>query len=264
MRLSLVASLALIGICFYAVCAGASPVSLGDATSLKTASPVFIYTAAESSYGVAADDTDFLFRLGMLEGHLIIGHDLLKANKPALALPHFGHPVRELYADLSDYLEKKKAPAFDDKLIKLEAAVSAAPDSPDTETLYQSTIAAVHQARQTVPEQVRNSVPEMIRVCADTIDAASGEYGEALEHGRVETIVEYHDSRGYLSYVAQELSHLMETHKDAADQSLLTRFKTVLAKAQYIVEPLIPGPVPRGTVSQYRAVASEAVDIAKK
>ena len=48
----------------------------------------------------APDDVDFLFRLGMLEGHLIVGHDLLQAGQPALAAPHFGHPVRELYDDI--------------------------------------------------------------------------------------------------------------------------------------------------------------------
>jgi hypothetical protein len=253
-----------LGFCFLSGTVAATPLMSGQNVPAHAPSSALIHIAAESSYGAAADDTDFLFRLGMLEGHLIVGHDLLKAGKPALALPHFGHPVRELYADISDYLDKKKSPAFDDKLIKLEAAVSAAPDSPDTEAQYQAAIAAVHQARQTVPEQVRNSVPEMIRVCADTIDAASGEYGEALDHGRIETIVEYHDSRGYLSYVAQELKNLMDAHKDANDQTMLTKFKAVLAKAQYIVDPLLPGPTPRGTVSQYRAVASEAEEIAKK
>ncbi len=72
-------------------------------------------TFAVSSGGAAPapDDVDFLFRLGMLEGHLIVGHDLLKAGQPALAAPHFGHPVRELYDDIEGYVAAKRIPPFD-------------------------------------------------------------------------------------------------------------------------------------------------------
>lgn len=68
---------------------------------LALAAPFAIPTNARAA---APDPVDFLFRLGMLEGHLIIGHDLLRARHNALALPHFGHPVRELYDDIIDYL----------------------------------------------------------------------------------------------------------------------------------------------------------------
>ena len=35
--------------------------------------------------GITPDKQHFLFRLGMLEGHLIVGHDLLAARQAALA-----------------------------------------------------------------------------------------------------------------------------------------------------------------------------------
>ena len=204
------------------------------------------------------DDADFLFRLGMLEGHLIVGHDLLAAGRNGLALPHFGHPVRELYDDISDYVDAKKIAPFDRQLIRLEAAVAGAPTSPDTEALYQATIKTVQQARLTAPAALRESVPEMIKICSDTIDAAAGEYGESLNRGRIDVLVEYHDSRGFLSFVAQEADTLARTHGDGASQGLLARFRTVLAKAQWIVDPLLPAPTPRASVGQYRAIASEA------
>ena len=209
-------------------------------------------------------DVDFLFRLGMLEGHMMVGHDLLAAHRNALALPHFGHPVRELYEDVADYITAHRIAPFDVQLIRLEAAVASDPNGPATETLYQQTLATVHAARETVPAALRNSVPEMIRVCADTIDAASGEYGEALDRGQVVTLVEYHDSRGFISYVAQELEELKRTHSAAMDQDTLGKFQAVLARAQWIVDPLIPSPQPRASVSQYRAVASQAASIVSK
>ncbi len=218
---------------------------------------------ADAHYGDAEDDTDFLFRIGMLEGHLMIGHELLEHHHPALALPHFGHPVRELYGDIEDYLEKNRFPAFDGQLATLEALVAATPDSPATEAKYQAVIATVHKARALAPARLRASLPEMIQVCADTIDAASGEFGEGLEQGRVASIVEYHDSKGYLEYVQQQIDDLRTNHVDPAAQDLLHRFQAVLAKAEWIVAPLLPEPTPRASVSTYRAIASEAAALAK-
>src|SRR5579885_738650 len=95
--------------------------ALGAGLGAANAAPAFIaapvpalaVTDIDAHYGSASDDVDFLFRLGMLEGHLLVGHELLKANQAALALPHFGHPVRELYDDIADYLAARKFPAFD-------------------------------------------------------------------------------------------------------------------------------------------------------
>ncbi len=217
----------------------------------------------DAHLGAAADDSDFLFRLGMLEGHLMVGHELLQANEAALALPHFGHPVRELYDDIGGYLDQHHFPAFDRQLVALEAAVATAPSAKETETQYQATIATVHKARDLAPARLRASIPEMIQICSDTIDAASGEFGESLEQGRVSVLVEYHDSRGFLDYVAQQLGELKAAHPDAASQSLLDRFKAVLAKAQWIVGDLMPAPTPRASVSAYRSVAAEAAALAK-
>jgi hypothetical protein len=210
-----------------------------------------------------SDDTDFLFRLGMMEGHLIIGHELLQANQVALAVPHFGHPVRELYDDVGPYLDKHHFPAFDRQLIALEATVTAAPKAQDTETQYQAMIATLHKARALAPASLRASIPEMIHICSDTIDAASGEFGESLQQGQVSALVEYHDSRGFLEYVAQEVDALATSHSDAASQSLLDRFKAVLAKAQYIVGDLMPSPTPRASVTDYRNIAAQAAAFVK-
>jgi hypothetical protein len=232
------------------------------AALLGGAAPVTMPHPARNITLVAASDTaadtDFLLRLGMLEGHLMVGHDLLVAHQASLALPHFGHPVRELYDDISDYIDAHKFPAFDRQLVKLEAATAADPYSPDVEQKYQTAIATVHKARELAPASLRASVPAMIKICADTLDAAAGEYGGALEKGRVQVLVEYHDSRGFVSWVAQFLNGMSTNHADPASQSMLSQMKTVLAKAQWIVEPLLPSPTPRASVGQYRAVASEA------
>ena len=216
-----------------------------------------------SRAATAPDPTDFLFRLGILEGHLMVGHELMQAGRQGLAVPHFGHPVREVYDDLRDYLDANKIAPFDTKLIKLEAAVVAAPNSKETEALYADTIKTLHDARATAPAAIRDSVPQMIKICADTIDAAAGEYGEALNRGKIDTLVEYHDSRGYVAYVAQQTAALKATPQDPANQKMLDKFGAILAKAQYIVQPLMPAPTPRATVKPYRAIATEASALVK-
>ena len=212
----------------------------------------------------SGEDTEFLFRLGMLQGHLMVGHDLLAADKVKLAMPHFGHLVRELYDDIKDYVNEKHIAPFEQALIDLESSAQSNPHGAETEAKYQAVIADLEKAREATPASVRASVPTMIEVCADTIDAASGEYGEALNKGRVDDLGEYHDSRGFITYVTALVDKMSASQPSAADSALIARFKTVLAKAQNIVEPLIPSETPRASVAQYRAVAEEARAVAKQ
>ncbi|HWB52480.1 MAG TPA: hypothetical protein VG651_25475 [Stellaceae bacterium] len=212
----------------------------------------------------ASADVDFLFRLAMMEGHLLVGHELLEAKQAPLAVPHFGHPVKELYDDVGPYLKAKKFPDFDKDLIALEAAVTAAPYAPATEAKYQAVMATIRKARDLAPQALRASLPEMIKVCASTIDAASGEYSEAIEQGKITSVVEYHDSRGYLEYVARQVAELRKAHPDQQSQALLDRFAAVLGKAKAIVGDLLPSPTPKASVDDYRAIAAQAREVVAK
>lgn len=249
--------LPMLGLCALATMGAAAPLLPGA----PAGSASIVRVDAERS--ASEDDTDFLFRLGLMEGHLMIGHELLQAKRPEMALPHFGHPVRELYDDVSGYLTKHHFPAFDKQLARLEASAATAPTAADTEKRYQEMIVTLHKARGLAPAALRASVPEMIKLCADTIDAASGEFNEALEQGRIASTVEYHDSRGYLEYTSLQLKGLKETAKDSTSQGLLARFGDLLAKAEWIVEPLLPDPTPRASVEQFRAIAAQATELAK-
>lgn len=235
---------------------------LAAAAPIRLRPPSGAVMQVDAKLGTAAADTDFLFRLGMLEGHLMIGRELLDAKRPELAMPHFGHPVRELYDDISGYLSKRSFAAFDTDLAVLEAAVATKPDAPATMQKFNAVIDILHRARLLAPESIRASVPAMMKICADTMDAASGEYNGALERGRIASIVEYHDSRGFLEYVGRQIKEMMGRHTDAASQAVLGRFRDVLVKAEWIVGPLLPDPTPRASVGQYRALAEQAAAIA--
>ena len=145
--------------------------------------------------------------------------------------------MRELYDDVGPYLDKHRFPAFDRQLIALEAAVTAAPKAQDTEAQYQAMIATLHKARALAPASLRASIPEMIQICSDTIDAASGEFGESLQHGQVSALVDM-TTAAASSNMSLKRS-MLSLHRIATPRrNLLDRFKTVLAKAQYIVGEL--------------------------
>jgi hypothetical protein len=240
-----------------AACLGAAPVPL------RQTPPTPVLSVAMPTANAAAD-TDFLLRLGLMEGHLMVGNDLIAAHQAPLALPHFGHPVSELYDDIANYLAARKFPAFDRQLVKLEAAVATAPYAPETLAQYQAVIATIHHARDLTPADLRASVPAMIKICADTLDAAAGEYSGAVERGRIQSLIEYHDSRGFVGWATQYLHVLTLGHPDDAAQTLLNRMTKIAAQAAWIVQPLLPDPTPRASVAQYRAIAAQAVELAKK
>jgi hypothetical protein len=232
----------------------------GPAALLPAAIPLTAAAATEPARGAAAD-TDFLFRLALMEGHLMVGHELLQAGRQPLALPHFGHPVRELYDDIEPELRRRNLPGFEADLLRLEAAATAAPMAAETTALYQSIIATLGRARESVPASLRASVPHMIRLCADVLDVAAGEYGEAIERGRIRNIVEYHDARGFMLWARNELSRLQSATASGGGE-LMAGFRPAAEKMYAVVEALLPTGAPRSSVSEYRALARQAREAA--
>jgi len=207
-----------------------------------------------------ADDMGFLTRLALMEGHLQIGHELLQAKRQPLALPHFGHPVRELYDDIAPELKKRGIPPFEAELLKLETMATSAPETAATAAQFQVVFSTIARARDSVDASLRASVPQMVRVCANVLDVAAGEYGEAVERGRIRNVVEYHDSRGFVLWVAAELRRLQNA--TPTDPALLARFRPAMEAMRGVVAPLMPPGTPPVSVADYRAMAQKAVEAA--
>jgi len=77
-----------------------------------------------------AKDVDYMTKLGLMKGHLIVAKELLDQGKPDQAEPHIGHPVEEIYADVEDQLNERKIPEFKTTLIKLQDLVKAGAKDP--------------------------------------------------------------------------------------------------------------------------------------
>jgi hypothetical protein len=60
-----------------------------------------------------------------MKGHLFVAKELLDLKKPIDAEPHIGHPVEEIYSDVSEQLTERKVKEFKTTLTTLEDLVKA-------------------------------------------------------------------------------------------------------------------------------------------
>ncbi len=208
-----------------------------------------LQVAAADPAGISAEDhAEFLFKLGLLEGHLVIGKALLDINQPRAALPHFGHPVRELYDDIHEALPARGLKDFDTDLIALEAMVAAKPRDAATTAKYDDVMRIVAAARATVPDSLRNAEPFMLGVLAEIMETASEDYNESIERG--------------LLYAATEIARLEATATIKSDAKMKA-FHAEFDRARAIVGPLLPPERPLKSVAQFKAIVAEAKTIAK-
>ena len=146
------------------------------------------------------DNLDIFEKLGLLEGHLIVGMALMDAKMTKDALPHFGHPVKELYDYLEPVLKTRNVPDFKADLIALEAKAKATPPDPKLAEAYAGVLHKVEALRATIPSAMMTSRPFMVRAIALMMKASADDLGESIEKGRIANAVEYHDALGFARY----------------------------------------------------------------
>jgi hypothetical protein len=142
-------------------------------------------------------DLGFAVRIALLRGHLLVGDELVKQKQWNAALPHFLHPIEELYDDLRAPLADAKVAPFDDAL-KALAAVVKAKNGGD----YAPALARVTDALATVDAAMKakqSDWPSFVTEAAvESIKAAANEYQNAIVGGRLAKPVEYQDARGFI------------------------------------------------------------------
>lgn len=192
--------------------------------------------------------------MALLEGHLRIGNALMEAGQNANGLPHFGHPVQELYSDMAPYITAHHGQQFERDLIALEA-LAARGDTPQYRTAYQAVMQKVGVARALIPADRFNSDAYTLALAADICTSASQEYRNAIIAGRVGSLVEYEDARGFVSYQRD----LLANHRGVDPR--LAQMSAITAEVNHMVEPLDPPNPIRGTPEDFeaRAAAMRAV-----
>ncbi len=146
------------------------------------------------------DNLDLFEKLGLLEGHLLIGKALLDAKMQEAALPHFGHPVRELYDYLKPIFAERKHPEFEADLHDLESRAKTEPNAPSTAAAFNAVLVKVDALRNTIPASLMGSPDFITTGIGMMVEAAAGDLGESLDKGKIVNILEYHDAMGFARY----------------------------------------------------------------
>lgn len=152
-----------------------------------------------------AKDVDYMTKLGLMKGHLLVAKELLDLQQPDQAEPHIGHPVEEIYTDVEDQLQERNVKEFKSTLIALQDLVKAgAKDAGKVGNEFKTSMQSVDGAIASLPETQRQSPNFVLQVINGLLDTANSEYKAAIADGKVAQAIEYQDSRGFVLY-AKEL-----------------------------------------------------------
>ncbi|MEC4880347.1 MAG: helix-hairpin-helix domain-containing protein [Scytonema sp. PMC 1070.18] len=161
-------------------------------------------TVQEIALTGEAKDVDYMTKLGLMKGHLLVAKELLDQNQPKQAEPHIGHPVEEIYVDVEDQLNERKVKEFKTSLISLQDLVKARPKDAKVKTDFTSSVQSIDGAIAALPANERTQPRFVLQVMNGLLDAANSEYGAAIADGKISAEIEYQDSRGFVNY-ANEL-----------------------------------------------------------
>ncbi|WP_094531815.1 helix-hairpin-helix domain-containing protein [Pseudanabaena sp. SR411] len=169
-----------------------------------------------------AKEVDYLTKLGLMKGHMIVAKELLDLQKPDQALPHIEHPVEEIYADVEAQLQERNVKEFKQSLIDLQQLVKSKPNDPTLAAKYNESIASIDLAIAAIPEAQRQSPKLALQVINSILDTAGTEYMAAIANDKIKEIIEYQDSLGFTIYVEQLYKSIAPTmekeHPDAHKQ----------------------------------------------
>lgn len=192
-----------------------------------------------------AKDIDYMTKLGLMKGHMLVAKELLDQGKPEQAEPHIGHPVEEIYVDVEDQFQERNVPEFKTMLISVQDLVKSNPKDAKVATNFEQSMQAIDKAIEVLPEQERQSPEFVLQVVSGLLDAADAEYGAAIADGKITALIEYQDSRGFVTYadtllnnISQELTREnSEVQKAIADS--MTKLKTAWPSAQAPSTPVL-------------------------
>ena len=186
-----------------------------------------------------AKDVDYMSKLGLMKGHLLVARELLDQNQPKQAEPHIGHPVEEIYVDVEDQLNERKVKEFKTTLVSLQDLVKSNPKDSKVKTNFTSSVQAVDSAIAALPADQRSKPGFVLQVINELLDSANSEYGAAIANGKITAPIEYQDSRGFVFY-ANELYKGISSQVTQADPEAHKAIDTSFAELIKVWPSAIP------------------------
>jgi Helix-hairpin-helix motif len=214
-----------------------------------------------------ARDVDYMTKLGLMKGHLMVAKELLDLNQVAQAEPHIGHPVEEIYADVEEQLKERKVPEFKTPLITLlDLVKGGAKDGAKVNTDFTAAMKSIDGAINILPATQRNSSKFALQIINGLLDTANSEYKASIANGKIAQVVEYQDSRGFVIY-ANQLYKAIEPQLKQDNAAAATTIGTALADLTKVwptaVAPATPVKTSDEVTKLIKSIESEAQKLTK-
>jgi hypothetical protein len=214
-----------------------------------------------------AKDVDYMVKLGLMKGHMMVAKELIALGKIDQAEPHIGHPVEEIYADVEEQLNERKVKEFKTPLIALHDQIKAGgKDKVKLTKDFDTSMKAIDDAIAGLPSTQRTAPKFVLQVINGLLDSANSEYTAAIADGKIKEIVEYQDSRGFIVYAGdlyKTISAQM-TKDNAAAAGIISKALTDVTKAWPTPVPPAAPVLPTAEVAKLvKTIESEAAKISQ-
>jgi hypothetical protein len=214
-----------------------------------------------------AKDVDYMIKLGLMKGHLMVAKELLDLKKPEQAEPHIGHPVEEIYADVEDQLKERNVKEFKTQLVALQDLVKAgAKDAAKVEIDFKGSMQAVDGAIAGLPTAQRQSPSFVMQVLVGLVDTANSEYGASIANDKITQAIEYQDSRGFVAYANELFKGIGPTlEKQSADiyKSVQATLADLTTAWPAPIPPTAPVKTPEQVAQLVKTIESSSQKVAK-
>lgn len=138
------------------------------------------------------DDATYLYRLGLMRGHLLVGNALFEIGEQAAAGTHSKHPTDELYEPMETEFAARGSGGFAAEL-QAHADAVAGGDDDEVQARYAELIAAIAENEDVVDV----SPPLVAEVIARLVGEAAEEYAIGIVDGVPANAHEYQDAYGF-------------------------------------------------------------------
>ncbi|WP_138506190.1 helix-hairpin-helix domain-containing protein [Nostoc sp. PA-18-2419] len=214
-----------------------------------------------------AKDVDYMSKLGLMKGHLLVAQELLDQNQPKQAEPHIGHPVEEIYVDVEDQLNERKVKEFKTTLVSLQDLVKSNPKDSKVKTNFTSSVQAVDSAIAALPPAERSKPGFVLQVINELLDSANSEYGAAIANGKISAAIEYQDSRGFVIYANELYKGITSqvAQQDAeADKAINATFTELIKVWPAAIPPAKPVKTPEDVTKLVKTIEENSQKVIDK
>jgi len=191
--------------------------------------------AAETS--LAGDDLAYLLQLGLMRGHLLVGHELYQTGHGEHAKTHMKHPRSELYAGIESALASRGASGFANELEHLAKAVENDEGSVAVARGYAELMKVISRNETRVEPSSKNASAKL-KLAVALLRVAGEEYAIAVVDGKMQNAHEYQDAFGFTRIARGIVSGLPKGNAKEKASEIISA-----------LDPLWPSLIPPETLS---------------